>query len=322
MSPPPLKVILDVDTGQDDAVAILLAARHLDVLGITTVAGNQSLEKVTRNTLKVLELAGLTALPVAAGMSRPLVGRPVDAAEVHGESGLDGADLPEPTRPIEPRHAVDFIVETVMQVDDVALVPTAPLTNIATALRREPRLVSRIKLISLMGGSLTHGNQTPAAEFNIWSDPEAAAIVFSSGVPIKMCGLNVTRQVLATPARLERLRAPGNRVGLAVADMLEFYGSRVRHLYGLEGAALHDPCAVAALIDPSLLTFRRMHVDIELHGTLTRGMTVCDVRHFGNDVIHGPEAAPRGGLPNAEVAVAVDVERFFDLLLDTLATYP
>lgn len=318
------KVIIDCDPGHDDALAILLAAKHLDVLGITTVAGNQTLDKVTANALKVLEFAELTHIPVAKGMGRPLVRPPRHAPEVHGETGLDGPDLPPPTTPLHPQHAVDFIIETLMSTDGVTLVPIGPLTNIATALRREPRIAGRVWEISLMGGSLTFGNSTPAAEFNIYVDPEAAHVVFSSGVPIKMCGLNLTRQVLAGPAEIERIRALGNRTGRIVAEFLTFYSERIRARSGLIGGALHDPCAVAWLIDPTLIEATPLHVTVELRGEHTLGMTVCDYRHLrsaGADA-GDIEGVHRGEPPNAEVGLRIDAPRFFDLLVNTLAQYP
>ncbi len=318
------KIILDCDPGHDDALAILLAAKHFDIVGITTVHGNQSLDKVTRNALKVLEFAGLTHIPVIPGCDRPLVQPPRHAPEVHGETGLDGPDLPEPTTPVHPGHAVDFIVETIMAQEEVTLIATGPLTNVGTALRREPRLAERLRQISLMGGSLTFGNSTPAAEFNIWCDPEAAHIVFTSGVPIKMVGLNLTRQAEAGPKEIARFRALGNRTGRIVAELLDFFSGRLRELFGLEGGSLHDPCAVAWLIDPSLIEGRMLHVAVELRGEHTRGMTVCDYRHLRGTgaEIHGEEAVRQGEPPNAEVGLRLDVPRFFDLLTETLAEYP
>ncbi|MDQ7820187.1 MAG: nucleoside hydrolase [Armatimonadota bacterium] len=315
------KVILDCDPGHDDALAILLAARRLEVLGITTVAGNHSLDKVTLNALKVLELAGLTHIPVARGAPFPLVRPPRYAPEIHGESGLDGAALPEPTRTPVGQHGVDFLIDTVMRTDNVTLVPTGPLTNIALALRKEPRIAQRVSEICLMGGSLTHGNVTAAAEFNIYFDPEAAHAVFSSGIPITMVGLNVTEQVLATPQRRSQVRALGTRVAVVVADLLEAYSRAVERAYGVAGGALHDPLAVAALIDSDVLQCESMHVAVELTGTLTAGRTVCDDRFLRAGRLRDAGVRP-GAPPNARVAVAVDVDRFFDLLLASLREYP
>ena len=312
------KIILDVDPGHDDAIAILLAARHLDMLGITTVSGNQTIEKVTTNALKVLELAGLTDVTVAKGMAGPLISEPLHAAIIHGETGLDGADLPEPTTPLDPRHAVEFIVETVRSQGGVTLVPTGPLSNIGSALRRAPDIVDCIQEISLMGGSMVGGNVTAAAEFNIYCDPEAAHIVFSSGVPIKMSGLNITWQAAATAERRERFRNLGNHTGQVAAAWLDFFSGQVKAVFNLDGGSLHDAVAVAWLIDPTLIGSQRMHVAVELKGDLTRGMTVCDQRcpvHSGEGVLHRHP-------PNVEVGLELDVERFFALLYDTLATYP
>jgi pyrimidine-specific ribonucleoside hydrolase len=318
-----MKVICDGDPGHDDMLAFLLAAKHLDLLGITTVSGNQSLEKVTKNALKIVELGGIASIPVAKGMARPLVNLPVYAAEIHGNSGLDGYEFPEPTTELAPRHAVDFIIDTVMANEDVTLIPTGPLTNIASALIKEPRITDRISGISLMGGSLTFGNSTPVAEFNIYVDPEAAATVFESGIPIKMFGLNVTRLAEATSTEIERIRSIGTKFAKVIADLLSFYSSNLQRIFGVRGASLHDPCAVAVLIDPSIFTMRPMHVGIELSGKLTRGMTVCDYRHMSltSDKLAGEAAISIGEKPNAEVAVGIDVRKFFDLLIGTLADY-
>ncbi len=314
------KVILDCDPGHDDAMAILLAAKRLDVLGITTVAGNQSIDKVTTNALKVVELAGLTRIPVAQGAAHPLVRAPRHAPEIHGQTGLDGPDLPVPaTKPVN-MHAVDFIIVTVMRTDGVTLVPTGPLTNIALALRKEPRIAGRIPEICLMGGSRTHGNVTAAAEFNIYFDPEAAHAVFTSGIPIKMVGLNVTEQVIATPPRRQQLRVLGTRVARAAAEMLDFYAGAVERAYGFAGGAMHDPLAVAALIDPRVLVFEHMHVAVELAGQYTLGQTLCDDRFLRAGARRDAAVRP-GATPNAEVAVSVDADRFFDLFMTALREY-
>lgn len=314
------KVILDCDPGHDDAMAILLAAKRLDVLGITTVAGNQSIEKVTVNALKVVELAGLTQIPVAQGAARPLVRAPRHAPEIHGQTGLDGPELPAPSTKTVNMHAVDFIIVTVMRTDGVTLVPTGPLTNIALALRKEPRIAGRIPEICLMGGSRTHGNVTAAAEFNIFFDPEAAHAVFTSGIPIKMVGLNVTELVIATPPRRQELRVLGTRVARAAAEMLDFYAGAVERAYGLAGGAMHDPLAVAALIDPGVLQFERMHVAVELAGQYTLGQTLCDDRFLRAGARREATVRP-GEPPNAEVAVSVDADRFFNLFLTAVREY-
>jgi inosine-uridine nucleoside N-ribohydrolase len=318
MQPP---IIIDCDPGHDDVMAILLGGRALDLRGITTVHGNASLEQTTRNARQTIEFADLTHIPVAAGLARPLVRQPRYAPEVHGKTGLDGPTLSPPTVPLHPQHAIDFLLEQSHAIPDLHLVPIGPLTNIATALSRDPTLPTRIKQISLMGGSLTFGNATPAAEFNILCDPEAAQVVFTSGIPIKMIGLNVTHQVLATPDYRARIRTIGRTTTTHVADMLDFYSGGETAKTGLSGGAMHDPLAIAALVDPDILTFEPMHVAIELTGTHTAGMTLCDGRHLGPD-FRTLKRRTRGEAPNAEVAVAVNADRFWELFLDILATYP
>ena len=317
-------IIIDADPGIDDAMAILLAGKHFNILGITTVHGNTTVDKTTRNALKVLEFSAMTHIPVVRGSEFPLVQPRYTAASVHGETGLDGPDLPDPTTPVHSGHAVDFIIDTVMSKPDITLVPIGPLTNIAMALRQEPRLKNHIKEISLMGGSTTYGNVTMAAEFNIWCDPEAAHIVFTSDVPIKMVGLNLTRQAAATPEVIERIRNLNNQVGKIVAEMLTAYSERLRQLFGLSGGSLHDPCAVAWLIDPSLIESEKLYMAIELGGEHTRGMTVCDQRGLRLPVagISAGDGIRAGLAPNVEVGMNIDVPRFMDLLIDTLAQYP
>ncbi len=316
--------IIDCDPGHDDVMAILLAGRILDLQAITTVHGNASLANTTTNARKTVAFAGLTDIPIASGMPRPLVREPHYAPDVHGESGLDGPTIPAPTIAILEQNAIDVIIERSHAVPDLHLVPVGPLTNIAAALIKDPTLPSRIAGITLMGGSLTFGNVTPAAEFNIWCDPEAAHVVFTSGIPIRMIGLNVTRQVLATPDRRAAIRAMGRTSTTHVADMLDHYSAAETVYSGLAGGAMHDPVAVAAFADADILAFEPMHVAIELHGTHTAGMTLCDGRRLGPDLHAIPTSLPRaeGAAPNAEVAVAVDDARFWELFLDTLATYP
>jgi inosine-uridine nucleoside N-ribohydrolase len=306
------KIILDCDPGHDDAIAILLAAHHpdIDLLAITTVAGNQSVEKTTRNALKVCSLANIRDVPVARGMDRPLVRPARPAADIHGESGMDGPNVPEPD--IEPisRHAVDLLIDFLSRSDgDITLVPTGPLTNIATAIRQEPAILPKIKAISLMGGAIALGNRISAAEFNIWADPEAAAIVFNCGRPLTMCPLEVTHQALATGDILDRLRAANRPVATFVADLLVFFGSTYRNVFGFPAPPVHDPCAVAAVIDPSIIRSRMMRVEIETTGEWTAGRTVCDV--YG---MLGQE-------PNARVGYALDAPRFWNMLVDVLLTY-
>ncbi len=319
-----IAAILDCDPGHDDVMAILLAGRTLDLRAITTVYGNASLADTTTNARKTVEFAELTHIPIAAGTPRPLVREPHYAPDVHGQSGLDGPTIPTPTVPILDLHAVDLIIERSHAVPDLHLVPVGPLTNIATALIKDPTLPARIRRITMMGGSLTFGNVTPAAEFNIWCDPEAAHVVFTSGIPIRMIGLNVTRQVLATADRRARIRGMGRRSTTHVADMLDHYSAAEAVFTGLPGGAMHDPVAVAALVDPDILVFEPMHVAVELTGTHTAGMTLCDGRRLGPDLRSFATSSSRGegSVPNAEVAVAVDSSRFWEMFLDVLATYP
>lgn len=311
---PRTPVVLDCDPGQDDAMAILLAARHLDLVGITTVHGNQSLGKVTHNARAVLALAGREDIPVHAGADRPLVGTPRHGAAIHGESGLDGADLPAPSVPTEDQHAVAFLSASAREHGRLTVVAVAPLTNLATALRDDPGLAEHLEAIHVMGGAMAGGNVTPVAEFNVFADPEAARIVFRSGVPIRMCGLDITRQAQVGAPEIARVRANGNRVSSVCADLLSFYVGRVGALTGAPSAALHDPVAVAWLIDTSLVTAVAAHVDVELRGELTRGMTVCDTRPGTED------GAPRPA-PDTEVGVELDTAGFLDLFVDTLAAY-
>lgn len=306
------KVILDCDPGHDDAIAILLAARHPDIelLAITTVAGNQSIEKTTLNALKVCSLAGIRDVPVAMGMERPLVRPARHAPDIHGESGLDGPHIPEPDIELAPQHAVDLLIDLLLNSDgDITIVPTGPLTNIATAMRREPAIVPRIQAISLMGGAIGLGNTTPAAEFNIYTDPEAAAVVFACGRPITMCPLEVTHQALATEEVLGRLRGADRPVATFAADLLDFFADSYRNVFGFPSAPVHDPCAVAAVVDPTILQAQNMHVEIETKGEWTSGRTVCDVYNT------------LGKAANARVGYALEVERFWDMVIGTILTY-
>ena len=303
------KLILDCDPGHDDAVAILLAAGNprLDLLGITTVAGNQTLEKVTRNALAVCAQAGIR-VPVAVGAARPLVRPQLIAGEIHGASGLDGPVLREPTFEVDPRPAAQFIVDTVMahEPGTVHLVPIGPLTNIAMAIRLEPRIVERVKSVVLMGGAVAVHGRTPVTEFNIQADPEAAAAVFEAGWPLTMVPLDLTYQALATDEVLARIGAEGGELGGFVVEMLTFFGEQYRRERGLPAAPVHDPCAVARLIDPAVFTTRPAFVAVELTGTWTWGQTVTDYR--------GQLGRPH----NAEVADRLDTARFWDLVTEAI----
>jgi pyrimidine-specific ribonucleoside hydrolase len=301
-------VILDVDPGHDDAVALMMAcgAPDLDLLAVTTVAGNVPLEKTTRNALRILSLVGHTHVPVSAGASKPLHRELQTAEDIHGESGLDGPEIPEASFAPDGRGAVALIADTLRgSPEPVTLIPVGPLTNIATLLREHPELKEKIGRISLMGGSIGLGNTTPAAEFNVFVDPEAAREVFESGLPITMSGLDVTHQAGAGPAERERLRAIGG-IGGVVAEFLDFFADTYEGVFGFDAPPLHDPVAVAAVLDPNLLKTRPMRVDVECDSDLTRGETVCD--------FYGVTGHP----PNAEVGVELDRDGFFDLLYDSL----
>lgn len=278
----PRKIIIDTDPGQDDAVAILLALaspEDVDVLGITAVAGNVPLALTEKNARIVCELAGKPDTKVFAGCDAPLSRKLVTAEHVHGKTGLDGPTLPDPTMPLQAQHAIDFIIDTLRAEDakSVTLCPLGPLTNIAAALQKAPDIAGRIAEIVLMGGAYFEvGNITPAAEFNIFVDPEAADIVFKCGAPITVMPLDVTHKALVTPARNDAFRAIGSPVGQAVAEMTDFFERFDKEKYGSAGAPLHDPCVTAYLIQPDLFTGRHINVEIETQSDLTLGMTVAD----------------------------------------------
>ena len=305
------KVIIDTDPGQDDAVAIMLAlgSPELDVLGITAVAGNVPLRLTEKNARKICELAGRPETKVFAGAIRPLVRALETAEHVHGKTGLNGPELPEPKMKLQEQHAVDFIVETLMREESgsVTLCPLGPLTNIALALIREPRIAARIRQIVLMGGGFFEGgNVTPTAEFNIYVDPQAADVVFRSGVPIVMMPLDVTHKALTSAKRIAAFRGLGTRVGTATAEMLEFFERFDEKKYGTDGGPLHDPCVIAYLLEPGLFDGRECNVAIETTSELTMGMTVIDW--------WGVTRRPR----NAMVMREIDHDRFFALLVERL----
>jgi purine nucleosidase len=309
------KIIIDTDPGQDDAVAILLAlaSPELDVVGITAVAGNVPLSWTEKNARKVCELAGRPDVRVFGGAVRPLMRSLVTAEHVHGKTGLDGPHLPEPQMKLQAQHAVDFIVETLMvgEPGTITLCPLGPLTNIALALIREPAIAPRIAEIVLMGGGyFEQGNVTPSAEFNIYVDPHAAEIVFAAGVPITMMPLDVTHKALTTRARVEAIRAIGNGVGRATAEMLDFFERYDVEKYGSDGGPLHDPCVIAWLLRPDLFSGRQCNVAVETRSELTLGATVVDW--------WGITDAPK----NAFVAREIDSDGFFALLTERLARLP
>lgn len=305
------KIIIDTDPGQDDAVAILLAlaSPELDVLGVTAVAGNVPLKLTEKNALKICELAGRRDVKVFSGAIRPLVRPLVTAEHVHGKTGLDGPDLPEPTMTLREQHAVDFIVETLMREEPgtVTLCPLGPLTNVALALIREPKIAPRIKEIVLMGGGFFEGgNVTPAAEFNIYVDPHAADVVFRSGVPIVVMPLDVTHKALTTAKRVEAFRRMGSKVGDATAALLDFFERFDEEKYGTDGGPLHDPCVIAYLLKPELFKGRHCNVSVETASDLTMGMTVIDWWGVTDRA------------KNATVMRDIDADGFFALLTERL----
>jgi inosine-uridine nucleoside N-ribohydrolase len=301
-----LSIILDCDPGHDDAIAMVVAARHTNLLGITTVAGNAPLESTTHNAIVVRDLLGID-VPVHAGASRPLIAPQRHADYVHGESGLDGADLPPPSGPPASHDAVGFIIDTVRNNDGVWLVPTGPLTNIALALRSAPDLASRVAGISFMGGGL-FGNRTATAEFNIWADPEAAAIVVGYGGPLIMSGLDVTHQLQATPERIGRVRDLSGRLAATLADLLTFFsGTYVSRHENMLGAAVHDPLSVMALTHRELFTSSFSHVTVETAGEHTRGMTVVDQR----TLIDRPP-------PNCDRLITVDADAAWSVVTEAI----
>ena len=303
-------IILDCDPGHDDAIALLLAlgSPDLNLLGVTTVSGNQTLEKTTANAIRVLDYVGRDEVPVAAGADRPLVRDRHVAAEVHGETGLDGPDLPPPARQPEPEHAIDWIATTLLaHPGPVTLVPTGPLTNIALLLARYPDIAPRVERIVLMGGAIGEGNTTPAAEFNIWVDPEAAHRVFQSGIDLTMVGLDVTHQALLRAPEVARLRSSG-KAGTLVADLFEFYVQFHRRRYGWEGAPVHDAVAMAHVIDDGLLTTEHVGVVVDTGPELSRGRTNADRSGLGD----WPQ--------NCHVAVAIDADRFRELLISRISS--
>lgn len=305
------KIILDCDPGHDDAIALLLAGAHpkIDLVAVTTVAGNAEIEKTTHNALKVCELAGLHDVPVARGAGKPLFREMNTATEIHGDSGLDGPALPEPTKQVVQEHAVDLIIRELMQSDgEITLVPVGPLTNIAMAMIKEPKIIPKIREIVLMGGAI-FGNWTPAAEFNIYVDAEAAKIVFESGVPITMAGLELTHQAITSEKILQEIKAIDNPVSDFVAELIQFFESTYQEVFGFEGAPIHDACAVAYCIDSNVFTRKKYRVDIETKGEFTYGMTVID------------KLSVTGREPNVYVAEKLNSKLFWELILSTLRSY-
>jgi inosine-uridine nucleoside N-ribohydrolase len=300
----PIPIVLDCDPGHDDAIALLLAlaSPEVELRGVTTVAGNQTVEKTTANALRVLELAGREEVEVAVGAGRPLVREPFVAAYVHGETGLDGSDLPPARGEPVAQHAVDFLAE---RVGGIMLVATGPLTNVALLLARHPEV--RPERIVLMGGAIAEGNVTPAAEFNVWADPEAAKRVFASGLDLTMVGLDVTHRALVGSEHKKRLRGAG-RVGRTVAELLDFYDYFHREVYGFDGSPIHDAVALAYAFRPDLLETRELNVEVDCESEICRGRTVVDVWRRS------------GRAANAHVAVDIDARAFVELLVERVGS--
>lgn len=305
------KIILDCDPGHDDAVAILLAGNSeaIDLLGITVVAGNQTLEKTAKNALRVVQWLGLD-VPVYAGCGQPMIREKVIAGDIHGESGLDGPVFPPLDRDVQPMHAVEYMIRTLLDSDgDITVVTTGPMTNLAMAMRMEPRIVEKIQRIVLMGGSYQNGNVTPAAEFNIFADADAAYVCFTSGRPITMVGLDVTRKVLCYPEIVERMAKVDNKASRLFVDLMGHFCKTQKEIFGWEGGPLHDPVTVAALIDPTLLTTKPMNAQIENRSVQSYGRTNCDF--FG--YLQLPATA--------DVAIDIDVEKFWDIVEQGIRNY-
>lgn len=306
-----MKLILDSDPGHDDAVAIMLAGKSpkINLLGISTCSGNQSIDKTTKNALDLCQYLGIN-VPVATGSPRPLVKEPMYCPQIHGESGLDGFTFPPLTKKVDPRTGADLIIDFCLANKEVILVPTGPLTNIAIALQKNPEIKSHIKEIMLMGGSIGSGNVTPAGEFNIVVDPEAANIVFTSGLPVYMNGLDVTRQVLVTKDVVERMGKIGNFASdLFVALMKQYNINQKKIFRWSQGGPLHDPVTIVSLLDPSVVTYEYMNVDIDLSKGPSYGRTNCDRYNY----LHSK--------PNAYVAVGINVDKYWDTIESVLRLY-
>ena len=305
-------LIIDCDPGADDAIALFLtfASHHFDVLAVTTVAGNVPLSLTQRNARIICELAKRADVPVYAGCPRPLLRSLVTAEEVHGQTGLDGVDLPEPTMPLQAEHAVNFLIQQLMQAEEpVTLATLGPLTNLAVALIQQPVIREKIQEVVVMGGSMTQGNVTPSAEFNIYADPHAAHVVFNAELPLTMIGLDVTHQAIATPERMQTIREIGNSVSQIAIGLLDHYGKFDMARYGTPGPFLHDPCVIAYLLRPDLFDGRKAAVEVEITSNLTIGRTV--VNQWNSSEGHA----------NAFVVTEIDADGFYQELTKALASY-
>ena len=304
------KIILDCDPGHDDAVAIILAglSSKIDLLGITVAAGNQTIEKTSMNALNVARFIGLD-VPIAIGCQDPMVVPRVICSEVHGESGLDGYTFPNYPKDFDKRHACQFIIDTVMNNDDVTVVTCGPMTNLAIAMKLEPNIIKRIKQVVLMGGSTDNGNTSPAAEFNIMCDAEAAHVVFTSGIPIKMIGLNVTRKVLVKQEVIDRISTINNKVSDMFVKLMKVFNENQRRTFGIEAAPLHDPITVVSLIDEDVVKFEKMNVEIDINHGSSYGRTNCDVFDYLHKV------------KNVDVAMDIDIDKYWDIIYNAIKSY-
>jgi purine nucleosidase len=314
------KIILDCDPGHDDAIAILLAAAHpaIDLLGISTVSGNHNVDNTTRNALACCTAYGIT-VPVAKGSRGPMISDQVLAIAIHGETGLDGPVLPPASFDLDTRHAVDFIIDTVMahESKSVTLVPVGPYTNIALAIRKEPRIIERVKRVIVMGGATTRGNITPAAEFNVYADPEAADVVFRANWDVTMVGLDLTHQAQATPDLQERVRAIGGPISTFILDIWKFIATTHGGLLQIAYPAIHDACCVAALIDPDVFTTEKADIRVEIAGRWSKGMTVCNFEKMGGMRHFGGTASEQTNFRHS-VAMKLDHPKFCDMIVDAV----
>ncbi len=304
------KVIIDCDPGHDDAIALLLlgSRKDIELLGVIVESGNQTLEKTGQNAINVCEYLNINT-PIVLGVSHPLIRENVTCGEIHGESGLDGFDFPKYNKTFESKNGITFLVDTLMSNNDVTIITTGPTTNIGLALRIEPKIKNHIKEIIMMGGSIDNGNVSPAAEFNILCDPEAAHIIFNSGINVKMIGLNVTRKVLVLPSIIERMGKINNRASELFVKLMKFFNKTQKEIFGYEGGPLHDPVTIVALLSDDIVTFKDTHVDIDIsHGT-SYGRTNCDIFDYLK-LSH-----------NAQVAIDIDVDKYWDFVETAIRSY-
>lgn len=306
-----IKIILDCDPGHDDAVAIMLAGKSpkIDLLGITVVAGNQTLENTQRNTLNVVQCLDLD-VPVYAGCGQPMIREKITAGDIHGDSGLDGPVFEPLVKRLEAEHAVHFIIRTLMAAEEpVTMVTTGPMTNLGMAIRLEPGIVEKIERVVLMGGAYTNGNVTPAAEFNIFADADAAYVCFTAGRPITMVGLDVTRKALCYPSIVARMAQVGNKASRLFVDLMGHFCKSQKEVFGWDGGPLHDPITIACLIDPSVLTLKPMHAEIDIRSSQSYGRTNCDFFNYQQKA------------PTADVGIDLDVEKFWNIIEEGLRLY-